>query len=165
MPGVKRCFLTGIILALLVIGLDRLSKLWLLDFFAGPNAHTVELLPFFNLVLVWNYGISFGMLAERPQPLLLTLASLLIVSILLIWLYKNTHFLTSLGLGLVIGGASGNIIDRLSFGAVVDFLDFHIGNYHWPAFNIADSCIFIGVVLLCVSSMFGEHRHSEGNTA
>ena len=114
----------------------------------------MEVTSFFNLALVWNYGVSFGMFAVLRQPLMLSGLSVAIICILLIWLTKNLSKLIAVALGLVIGGAIGNIVDRLRFGAVTDFLDFHIGTYHWPAFNIADSCIFIGVVLLCASSMF-----------
>ena len=165
MPAVKHYFITGLLLATATFVLDRLTKAWALDIFAGRETAAIEVTPFFNLALVWNYGISFGMLADHQQPLLLTIASLIIVAILLIWLYKNTCRWTAWGLGLVIGGATGNIIDRLMFGAVVDFLDFHVAGYHWPAFNIADSGIFIGVVLLCVSSMFERQKNTEGNVA
>lgn len=165
MPAAKRLFFIGLILALVVLVFDHVSKTWILGLFSPSDTAAIEVLPFFDLVLVWNYGISFGMLAGHEQPLLLITASLAIVFILLMWLYKNTNPVVASGLGLVIGGAGGNIIDRLIYGAVIDFLDFHAGPYHWPAFNIADSCIFIGVVLLCVSSMFGGSHLKEGNRA
>ncbi len=151
---VRRLPLLGLFVAALVLLLDQLSKQWILWVFS-VSGQFIEITEFFNLALVWNTGISFGLLAEHRQPYLLVTAALVIVGILLGWLHKNTCRLTGWGLGLVIGGASGNIIDRVRFGAVVDFLDFHIGPYHWPAFNIADSAIFIGVVLLCAGSMVG----------
>ena len=126
--------------------------------FPVPDHPVVEVTPFFNLVMVWNYGISFGMFAGSRQPAILIACSAIILGILAVWLYKNSSKLVACALGCVIGGAAGNVIDRLRFGAVADFLDFHIGPYHWPAFNIADSSIFIGVVLLCISSMFTQ-RH------
>ena len=139
---------------LLVIALDQWSKWLILESILLPPDHNpVQVAPFFNIVLVWNYGISFGIFAGHRQPLLLVIMSAAIIAILLLWLAKNTSTFTACALGFIMGGAIGNVIDRLRFGAVVDFLDFHIDNYHWPAFNIADSCIFIGVVVLCSLSM------------
>jgi signal peptidase II len=113
----------------------------------------IEITSFFNLTMVWNHGVSFGMFSSHQQPLLLSAVAALIVIVLLIWLAKSHDRYLTWGIGLIVGGAIGNIIDRLRFGAVVDFLDFHAFGYHWPAFNIADSAIFIGVVVLCIQSM------------
>ena len=151
----KKEKIMGLTTMLLVIALDQLSKWWILArTLIPPGQSPTEIFPFFNIVLVWNYGISFGIFAANRQPFLLTLMSLVIIAILMIWLMKNTSLRTALALGSIMGGALGNVVDRLRFEAVVDFMDFHIGAYHWPAFNIADSCIFIGVVVLSVSSMF-----------
>lgn len=164
MQAPKTLFFTGLLIAGLVIVLDQLSKWLVLAKIAIPPHSNMELLPFFNIVLVWNYGISFGMFAADRQPLLLVLMSAAIVLVLLAWLGRNTSKLQAVALGLVIGGALGNVIDRLRFEAVVDFLDVHLGSYHWPAFNIADSCIFIGVVLLCGGGMFTSPKTSTGVT-
>jgi signal peptidase II len=120
-----------------------------------PFTH-VDILPFFNIVMVWNKGISFGLFnhGSNTGPMLLMAASLAITLIFLVVLFRSPVSLQSLGISLIIGGALGNVIDRLRFGAVIDFLDFHIGDYHWPAFNVADSCICIGVVLLIVLGLF-----------
>ena len=144
----------AIAFAAMVFTLDQLSKWLILEKILAPDHAYIGITSFFNVALVWNSGVSFGMFAGSRQPLLLTCISALIVAILLIWLYKNSSKLVAVALGCVIGGAVGNMIDRLRFGAVTDFLDFHLGSHHWPAFNIADSSIFIGVVLLCISSMF-----------
>jgi signal peptidase II len=149
-----KSFLVGLIVLGAVLVLDQISKWYLLDV-AGFGLETVhKVTSFFNLVLVRNYGISFGMLSGHNQPMLLTIGALIIISILTKWLVKSAHPLTSAAIGAVIGGAIGNVIDRVRFGAVTDFLDFHLMGYHWPAFNIADSCIFMGVVVLCFQSMF-----------
>ncbi len=144
--------------------LDQLSKYLILQ---QPqlSEHTVmEVTTFFNLALVFNRGVSFGMFSGQNQPILLTTISLIIIAILFRWLWKNDSLMVALGIGCVIGGAIGNVVDRVRYGAVVDFLDFHIGNLHWPAFNIADSFVFIGVVVLCVYSMFFEQKKlSEAN--
>ncbi len=150
----KHCFPLGLVVALLVLALDQGSKWLIVTKMVSPEAPVVEVFPFFHLVMVWNHGISFGMFAAFRQPMLLTALSVLIVGMLLIWLHKNTSGLVAGALGCVIGGAVGNMWDRLHYGAVVDFLDFNLMGYHWPAFNIADSSIFIGVVLLSLSSMF-----------
>lgn len=151
--------LIGIGLALLVFFLDQASKHYVLTYVLAQE-YMIEIAPFFNLALVWNYGISFGMLAGHRLPLLLIITSLVIVGILLVWLARNRSPMVALGLGATIGGAAGNIVDRIRFEAVVDFLDFHLGTLHWPAFNIADAGIFIGVVVLCMHSMFFEERTS-----
>lgn len=148
----RRRFKIGIAALLLALMLDQFSK-WLLLDRVGIVSSAIEVAPFFNLVMVWNTGISFGMLAEHDRPYLLVALSLIIIAVLAVWLRRAESALTAAALGLVIGGALGNIIDRLRFGAVADFFDFHIGAYHWPAFNIADSAIFIGVVLLCAEGI------------
>ncbi|MCD8563317.1 MAG: signal peptidase II [Alphaproteobacteria bacterium] len=122
----------------------------------------VELMPFFNIVMVWNEGVSFGLFNNLavPIPVLLSGFSLLLSAAFIIWMLRTTSCATALALALIVGGALGNVIDRLRFGAVIDFLDFYIGNWHWPAFNLADSCIVLGVLGLIVYSLFFEKRPS-----
>ena len=119
---------------------------------------SIDILPFFNLVMVWNQGISFGLFNDGGEmnAYILSGLSLVISVIFLIWLFRSESKMQNIGIAFVIAGAFGNIIDRLRFGAVIDFLDFHIAGFHWPAFNVADSCIFIGVLLLIVKSLFFE---------
>ena len=114
----------------------------------------IEVLPFFNLVMVCNRGISFGMFGGGALPpwLLAAFAGAIAVS-LGIWLARVETLLLAVGIGLVIGGALGNIVDRLRFDSVFDFLDFHVAGYHWPAFNLADAAITIGVVLLLIDAL------------
>jgi signal peptidase II len=148
--------------ATFVLIVDQVSKWWILENVLSPERPFIEVTSFFNLVMVWNTGVSFGLFSQHNQPLILIAVASIIVIILLIWLMKNDSKLVAIALGLVIGGAVGNIIDRFRYGAVADFLDVHIGGYHWPAFNIADSSIFIGVVLLASSGMFTP-SHQKGN--
>ena len=111
--------------------------------------------------MVKNYGISFGMLNALPHgQWILSIVALIIVGILLIWLRKAKERLVALALSLIIGGAVGNIIDRIRLGAVSDFLDFHFSGYHWPAFNAADSFICIGVAIL----LYENFIHKEERT-
>ncbi len=149
----KTLFFAGMMIATITIACDQLSKWWVLDGMGLASRPPIEVTSFFNLVLVWNHGISFGMLSGQRLPLLLIALAVIVVLILLRWLMKVADWLTVIGIGLVVGGALGNVVDRVRFGAVADFLDFHVANLHWPAFNIADSAIFMGVVVLCIESM------------
>lgn len=152
---------TGLLLALLVIVFDQLTK-WVvlgpLDLANQPFAVT----SFFNMVLVWNRGVSFGMFSEAGStgPLILTGLAIAVVLGLLYWLRQAEGWVIVSGLGLVIGGALGNVIDRIRFGAVVDFLDFHIAGYHWPAFNIADAAICVGAGLLLIDGLLSPERQT-----
>lgn len=152
-------FITGIVIAMIAISLDQYSKYFIFDFLTQKETHMLAITPFFNLVMVRNYGVSFGMFDGLTYGyLILSGIALSITVVLLIWMYKAQSFYYSTALGLIIGGAIGNIIDRMLYGSVADFLDFYIGNYHWPAFNIADSTVFIGVVMLLFENIFTNKR-------
>ena len=151
----SRLLSTGLTVAAIAIILDQASKWWvLLDLMNPPK--TIEVTPFFNLVLVWNRGISFGMFSDEGNAgvWILSILALVIVGFLLNWLRKAETKFIAISLGLIIGGALGNVIDRAVHTAVVDFLDFYIGTFRWPAFNAADSFITIGAVLLIADSLF-----------
>jgi signal peptidase II len=120
----------------------------------------VEITPFFNLVLVFNKGAAFSFLAgaggwQTPLLVAFALVAAIVVSVLLLRAPGRRAFST--GLALILGGALGNVIDRLRFGHVVDFLDLHAGGWHWPAFNVADSAITVGAALLILDGF----RHHE----
>ena len=152
----------GLGLALLVIGFDQAAKWWVLTVVMQPP-HPVELTVWLNLVLTWNHGVSFGLFAERDPvtPYVLTGVALAVVAVLGRWLTQTTSRLVAVALGLIMGGALGNIIDRLVYGAVVDFIDFHLGSWHFPwAFNIADSAITVGVGLLIIDGLFARPEMS-----
>lgn len=151
----KRHFFTSLAIAASMFALDQLSKYWLLYGvgFYDRQGMVIELTGFFNLVMVWNYGISFGMFSGAKLPYALIVLAAAIILLLLNWLRKTHDRLVVVGVGCVIGGAVGNVIDRIRYGAVADFFDFHAFGYHWPSFNIADSAIFIGVVVLCIQAM------------
>lgn len=148
----------GFIVALIVLVADQLHKYIMLHEFGFINGRFVEVTSFFNLVMVWNYGISFGIMNEgenSKQALMLVIMMLAIISFLVFWLRKAESKFQAVSIGLVIGGALGNMVDRIIYGAVADFLDFHINNYHWPAFNVADIAISVGVFLLVIESFVG----------
>ena len=149
----------GLMVAVLVFGLDQLTK-WAALFVLDLPEQSITVTPFFNLVMVWNRGVSFGMLnsAGALAPWLLAGLALAVVIGLLVWLRRTEHWLIAIGLGLVIGGALGNVVDRLRYGAVVDFLDFHAAGYHWPAFNVADAAICIGAAVIVVDGLLAPRR-------
>lgn len=157
MFGVPR---VGLVAAAAALVGDRLVKWWLLEVFDMPARGQVTLTPFFDLVMVWNEGVSFGLFSSGGQEKrwILTVISIVIVSVLFFWLRRTTDRLSAVAFGLIIGGAVGNIYDRFSYGAVADFFDFHIGGAHWPAFNIADSAITIGVVLILVQAISDRNK-------
>lgn len=156
----RRAFCFGVIAAVLVFGFDHVTKWMALSYFT-ENPQSIEVTSFFNLVLVWNYGVSFGMFSHTSiwNMVFLVGLALAIVAFLARWLLKTERRLLGMALGGVIGGAIGNVVDRLLHGAVVDFLDFHVNNWHWPAFNIADSAISVGAVILIADALFrGEEK-------
>ncbi len=176
----KRLIGFGLIIDIIIF--DQLSKWLIMEYALRPNLQEqtlglfewfangdrlpftrIEILPFFNLVMVWNEGISFGLFQDGGVTFLVIVTSL-IAGLFAIWLSRATTWLQAISLGMVIGGAIGNVIDRLHFGAVVDFLDFHAFGWHYPAFNVADSCITIGIALLVFDGVFLEPKRTK-NTA
>lgn len=147
--------LRGLGLALLVILLDQWSKYAIFQLLDNQPQPFITVTPFFNLVKVYNFGVSFGMLNDLLHGrFILSLIGIGITAGLCVWLYQVTKMHLCLALGLIIGGAIGNIIDRIRIGAVADFLDFYIGTYHWPAFNVADMAVCVGVFIIFIDSFF-----------
>jgi signal peptidase II len=146
--------------ALIVILFDQLTKIAIAKVFAYGESHALT--PFFNLLLVFNRGAAFSFLAAAGGWQRWAFTGLGIVAALVIGYLLKRHgsqrlFCTALA--LILGGALGNVIDRLAYGHVIDFLDFHVGTWHWPAFNLADSAITVGAVLL----VFDELRRVRGS--
>ena len=161
----------GLIVALLVLVADQVSK-WLVlhRVFELPTPISAELwhapivvTDFLNLVMVWNRGVSFGLFSDSPDIMRWVLLglSVVIAVALVLWLRQTQRLLIGLSIGLILGGALGNAIDRLRFGAVADFIDFHVAGWHWWAFNLADAGISIGVVLLVFDSFFGGRKGAD----
>jgi signal peptidase II len=152
------------VIAIVVLFLDRLAKRAVASNIA--LGHSVAVIPgFFQLTHVQNTGAAFGLFADSAASwkigalVSFSILALIVVSALL---WKNSHSLstTTIGLSLILGGAMGNLWDRMMYGRVVDFLDFYVGSYHWPAFNVADSAIVIGAALL-ISEIFFAKSASE----
>lgn len=148
-------------LSALIILLDQLSKIAVLRTFAYGEARPVT--DFFNLVLVYNRGAAFSFLAQAGgwQRWLFTTIGVA-ATVFIIWLLKRHagQRMFCLALALIMGGALGNVIDRVAYGHVIDFLDFYVGRYHWPAFNLADSAIFLGAALLILDEIRRVRRQS-----
>lgn len=143
----------GLLIAAAALALDQASKAYMLELMQPPRA--IEVLPVFNLMLAFNRGVSFSMFAGHDNaPLLLSGIAVVLIAALLWWLRTAEHALTRVAIGLVIGGAVGNLADRLRIGAVVDFLDVHWGGWHWPTFNFADCAITVGALLLMYDALF-----------
>ena len=140
----------GFVIAALVFIIDRLSKWWVVDVFDLAKAGPVELLPFFDLSFVWNRGISMGLFqADGNTGRYVLIALTGAVSIFIaVWLYRAKEKILKIGLGLVLGGALGNIWDRFEYGMVADFFHFHVAGWSFYTFNVADAAITLGVVLL-----------------
>lgn len=153
MVMITRISTTGFILALVIAVADQITKTWALESWFFPP-RTIEVTGFLNMVAVWNSGVSFGFLAGHSDvmPYILAAFAMAVVVGMSIWLWRARTRLLVVGLGLVIGGAVGNIVDRFRYQAVVDFIDFHVAGFHWPAFNLADSAITVGVLLLVLDS-------------
>ena len=148
--------LTGII-ALIIIIADQISKWWAIDLLSSGKVTVID--DFFYLTLVYNRGAAFGIFPGRNY--LFIILSILTIAVL-IFFYRSFFsggIMTRISGGLILGGAVGNLIDRFRFNYVVDFLDFKFGYYHWPAFNVADSAICVGVTILIVLVLFGKKQN------
>lgn len=143
-------------LSALLVLLDQVTKLWVLAEFQLYEVR--EILPVFNLVLVYNQGAAFSFLSDAGgwQKWFFICLSSVISLVLLIWLarLKRSEAVLAVALAMILGGAVGNLVDRIRYGHVVDFLDFHWQQWHWPAFNVADSAIVLGVALLILLTVF-----------
>jgi signal peptidase II len=152
----------GLLVAAATAALDQALKLWLIFAFDLPARGKVPLTPFLDLVMTWNTGISYGLLPQQGplgQWALLALKAVA-VALLLLWLARSSTRMTALALGLIIGGAIGNAIDRIAYGAVADFVLLHMTvgavDYRWYVFNLADTAIVLGVLGLLLETMFGD---------
>lgn len=145
----------GLTTALIVLISDQISKQLVLDFFTTRD-EVFKITDFFNLVLRFNRGISFSLFHKGGPltPWILTLVSLSVCGVIIHWIKQEKNPKNVIFFGMILGGALGNVVDRIRFGAVVDFLDFHIGQYAWPAFNVADSAICVGAFLLIFYNIF-----------
>jgi signal peptidase II len=153
----------GFTLAAITFLLDQASKLYLLFVYDLPIKEPVTLTPFLNLEVVWNRGISYGLFQQNTDlgRWILIGISILAAIGLSFWIRNTAGKLLAASLGLIVGGAVGNVIDRLAYGAVFDFLQFHVGSWHWYVFNVADAAIVAGVAGLLYDSFVLEKRRTR----
>ena len=151
----------GLISALVVLGADQGSKYWVLNVLDLPELRQVVLLPVLNLTFVQNQGVTFGLLNGLGPWSHFVLAgiALLVVSALCVRLRRAENALVAVSIGVIAGGAVGNVIDRLRYGWVVDFIHAHIGEWSWYVFNVADAAIVCGVAALILESQFLRRSH------
>ncbi|HEY5347732.1 MAG TPA: signal peptidase II [Rhizomicrobium sp.] len=152
----------GLVAAVIALALDQGFKLAMLHVFGFGGmlpGESIPVLPFFNLVMVWNHGISYGLFpASGPiGTAVLVLLSLAAVGLLGRWMWNSTSYSLTLGVGMVMGGALGNLVDRLIYGAVADFFHFHAFGYGWYVFNVADTAITLGAVAIIYDVLKPEH--------
>ena len=152
---IKNIYSAKLLLMFLVFFLDRISKIYILNFFQKNQIQELVISKFFNISLIWNEGIAFGLLNFDNNIIynVITFIIILISVIILFYAFKTKNF-TGLFYAIIFGGALGNLYDRVYFNAVPDFIDLHINNFHWFIFNIADIFISIGVLGLIFSEIF-----------
>lgn len=157
----RQSYRFGLPIALLVLLIDQATK-WLMLLVVMAPPRIIEVTGFFNLVLAWNTGVSFSAFAGSGPAgrWILVGVAVVICGFVLAWMGRTQRRLLIAGFAVIVGGALGNVIDRLIHGAVVDFLDFHLAGWHWPAFNLADTAITLGVVAIIADSLFGP-RHGR----
>jgi signal peptidase II len=150
----------GLAVAAVILAADQATKWWILEVVRLPEIGRIVVTPFLNLTMVWNRGVTFGLLAGEAwwHAWLLATVALGVAVALLVWLARAPDRWTAIAIGLVLGGAVGNVIDRMRFGAVADFVDLHAFGWHWYVFNLADSAIVVGVGLLLAHALLRPQR-------
>lgn len=150
----------GLAVAGVTFAVDQIHKAWMLYWVAIREGQTITVTPFLDLVLVWNRGISYGLLQQETQlgrALLIGFAAIAVL-VLAAWLARTTSRLAATAIGLIIGGALGNAVDRAVYGAVADFFSLHAFGFYWYVFNIADVAIVMGVAGLMYEAALGGHK-------
>ena len=146
--------LVGFIIAAFILAADQASKYAVLHPLHLTDGHLLVVLPVLSLVLVWNHGITFGMFAGTASKVFLATGASLVVLALFGWLWRTRSWVVTIAVGAIAGGAIGNVLDRLRFGAVVDFIHVHAGPLDYPwVFNVGDSAIVCGVITLMLDSL------------
>jgi signal peptidase II len=157
----------GFLAAAFALIVDQANKLWLIDVYHIAQRQPVRLAPFFDVIFAENPGISYSLLSAKTAAgrLALTLGAMIAIAFLVFWLWRARTRLTALGLGLIIGGALGNnACDRFFYGYVADFYHFHVGNFSWYVFNLADVAITAGVICLICDMIWGDSASEPSGT-
>ena len=148
-----------VIIILLMFAMDRFSKEYVINFFLSYKEQSYYLYSFLNLTLIWNTGMAFGLFESESNTYHFISALIVVVIVfLIIWLFKSKIFIEKIALSVVIGGALGNLFDRIKFNAVPDFIDLHYRDFHWFVFNVSDIVITIGIILLLLSDILKKNE-------
>ena len=162
MKLIKNLFVIKFIIIFSIFFLDRISKIYILDFFDKNQIQEIAIFSFLNFYLIWNEGIAFGLLNFDSQKIynIITITIILISLIVLFYALKLKNY-SGYFFVLIFGGAIGNLYDRIKFQAVPDFIDIHVGNYHWFIFNVADIFISIGIICLIFDELLFNKDDNE----
>ena len=158
----RKSFIISSLLVFSIFLLDRLSKIYVI--YLDKKFLGSELLSskFLNIRLIWNEGIAFGLLSFNETIFYNVLTLIILIIILIIFfMVLNSHGLKKYSLLMILGGALGNVYDRIFYGAVPDFIDFHIGNFHWFIFNVADIFITLGVIFMIIIEITGNNKNKK----
>tara|TARA_X000000368_G_C22992312_1_gene694906 strand:+ start:344 stop:838 length:495 start_codon:yes stop_codon:yes gene_type:complete len=164
MKFIKSKIFLKILIILIVLILDRISKNYVINLFNENQFNEIYLLDFINIHFVWNEGIAFGLLSFNDDSIykMITLIIIFITIIIFIFSLKTQNYI-GFFFAIICGGALGNLYDRIKFSAVPDFIDLHIGNYHWFIFNVADIFITLGIFCLIFDELFMNKKNNEKN--
>ncbi len=156
----------GMAVALAALASDQLQKFLTIELFRTSGARAYQMTPFFDVVMAWNTGISYGLFKQESElgRWVLIATSAVVLVALMLWLGGMTTRFQAAALGLIIGGAAGNMIDRIRFGAVADFFAFHAFGFHWYIFNLADTAIVTGVAGLLYAGWKSGHKTVQNQT-
>jgi signal peptidase II len=160
--NIKKSFYVSLIIPILIFILDRISKIYVINLSKKIFDAKLFSSKFLNITLIWNEGIAFGLFSFNKDYLynLLTLIIFLVIFFVLMMVIKNKGY-QKYALLMILGGALGNLYDRVFFRAVPDFIDFHIGEFHWFVFNVADIFISLGVIFMILSELIGNNKIHE----
>lgn len=153
-------FRLGLGVALVALVLDQVSKWWIIHVYDLPERGRVAVTPFFDLVMLWNPGISYGLFAQQTDMgrYVLIAFAVIVSLVLIVWIARTSNRLLAIALGLIVGGAIGNAIDRAVYGAVADFVSLHAYGFYWYVFNVADAAIVAGVAGLLYDTLVTGHK-------
>jgi signal peptidase II len=153
----------GLAIAAVTAAADQVDKAWMIGHFASSQQKSIAVAPFFDIVLIWNRGVSYGLFPQNSDLGRWTLVAVSFAAAiaLTIWLASIRARLAATCVGLIIGGAIGNAVDRIQYGAVADFFSFHVASFHWYVFNVADVAIVCGVLGLLYDSFKSSHKRVE----
>lgn len=160
----KTNLMKKIFIILTIFALDRLTKIYLIDLQLSGTDVDFYMFPFLNIYLVWNTGIGFGLISMENNIFYLIITIIIaVINIILIFLLFKSKGIYASFISIIVGGSLGNLFDRMYYHAVPDFIDFHVGNFHWFIFNVADIFISLGIISLIIIELFKKNEISKND--